>query len=73
MVYFSEIVFKFSSPVKEEENVYIFCGSIVLDWGSRWPEGYREGCVSAFLAGPVQPLKQVADFWPTLVRKVAKN
>lgn len=31
VVYFSEIVFKFSSPVKEEETVYIFCGLIVLD------------------------------------------
>lgn len=34
---------------------------------------HRKGYVSAFPAGPVQPLKQVADFWPTLACKVAKN
>lgn len=39
VVCFSEIVFKFPSSVKEEENVYIFCGLIVLAWGSRWPQG----------------------------------
>ena len=25
--------------MKEEENVYVFCGLILLAWVSRWPQG----------------------------------
>lgn len=32
VVYFSEIMFKFSSPANEEENIYICGGLVVLGW-----------------------------------------
>jgi hypothetical protein len=38
VVYFSEIMFKFSSLTKEEE-VYLYCDLIVLDWRYRGPQG----------------------------------
>lgn len=60
-------------PLKKRWWMLIFSVLWLRGTGDPDCHQHRDRCVSIFLAGSIQPLKQVTGFCPSLARKVAKS